>query len=167
METKMDTGKENKPSANPTTIERKSDRELVVTRTFNGPARLVFEAWTKPELIQRWWTPKSMGITFVACETDVRTGGGYRFVFSYQGSEMAFFGKYLEVIPGSRLVWSNEEGGEGGTVTTVTFEDKAGETLVLIHELYASKTALDEAMATGAIGWSAEQFDQLDSLLTM
>jgi uncharacterized protein YndB with AHSA1/START domain len=168
METKMDAGKGSKTTStmkNPTTMERKSDRELVVTRTFNGPARLVFDAWTRPELIRRWWTPKSIGITFVACEADVRTGGGYRFVFGYQGSEMAFFGKYLEVIPGSRLVWTNEEGGEGGNVTTVTFEDRGGETLVVVHELYPSKEVLDDAMSTGAIGWSAEQFEQLDDVL--
>jgi uncharacterized protein YndB with AHSA1/START domain len=168
MEEKMDAGKGSKTSTmtNPTTIERKSDRELIVTRTFNGPARLVFEAWTRPDLIKRWWTPKSMGINFVACETDARTGGSYRFVFNYQGNEMAFFGKYVEVIPGSRLVWTNEEGGEDGTLTTVTFEEKAGETLVLVHELYPSKAVLDEAMSTGAIGWSGEQFEQLDDVLT-
>lgn len=163
----MDTGKENKPAANPTTVERKSDRELVVTRTFNGPARIVFDAWTKPELIQRWWMPKSFGISFLSCENDVRTGGTYRFVFGHPASEepAAFFGKYLEVIPSSRLVWTNEEGGEGGNITTVTFEDRGGETLVVVRDLYSSKEALDDAMATGAISWSGESFEQLDGLL--
>src|ERR1700677_3312417 len=110
------------PMKNCTTVERKSERELVVTRTFNGPARIVFEAWTKPELLKRWWAPKSIGMSFVSCEVDVRTGGTYRFVFSHPASEQpaAFFGRYIEVIPNARLVWTNDEG--GGAVTTVTFE---------------------------------------------
>ena len=113
---------------NRTTVERKSERELVVTRTFNGPARIVFEAWTKPELLKRWWAPKSFGVSFLSCEADVRTGGTYRFVFGHPASEqpMAFFGRYIEVTPHSRLVWTNDEGGEGGAVTTVTFEEKGG-----------------------------------------
>lgn len=149
-----------------TTVERKSERELVVTRTFNGPAHIVFDAWTKPELIKRWWIAKSFGASFVSCEADVRTGGTYRFVFSHPSLEqpMPFFGRYVEVTPGSRLVWTNEEGDEG-SVTTVTFEQTGGETLVVIHELYPSKEALDEAMASGSISWSGEQFEQLDPLL--
>jgi uncharacterized protein YndB with AHSA1/START domain len=153
---------------NLTTVERKSDRELVVTRTFNSPARIVFEAWTKPELLQRWWTPKSFGISFVSCEADVRTGGTYRFVFRHPSSEqpIAFFGRYVEVIPPSRLVWTNDES-EDGAVTTVTFEDKAGKTLLVLHELYPSKKALDDAIASGSTGTSAagEQFEELDKLL--
>jgi uncharacterized protein YndB with AHSA1/START domain len=154
--------------SNPTTMDRKSERELVVTRTFKGPARIVFEAWTKPELIQRWWVPKSMGMAFVSCEADVRTGGGYRFVFSHPASEepAAFFGRYLDVVPPSRLVWTNEEAGDGGQVTTVTFEDKGAETLVVIHELYPSKEALDAAIDSGATGWPDEMFDQLDAFLS-
>jgi uncharacterized protein YndB with AHSA1/START domain len=155
------------PTKYATTVERKSERELVVTRSFNGPAHIVFDAWTKPELLKRWWIPKSIGMSFVSCEADVRTGGTYRFVFSHPSSEqpMAFFGKYVEVIPGSRLVWTNEEGDDDGSVTTVTFEEKGGETLVVVHELYPSKKALDDAMASGSIAWSGEQFEQLDQLL--
>src|SRR5580692_8228217 len=97
-----------------TTVKRKSDRELVVTRTFNGPARLVFEAWTKPELLKRWWVPKSVPMSLVSCEADVRVGGKYRFVFGAGGSEMAFYGRYLEVVPNARLVWTNEEDGDNG-----------------------------------------------------
>ena len=160
-------GAEHTPTMNRTTLERKSDRELVTTRTFNGPARIVFEAWTKPELLKRWWAPKSLGVVFLSCEADVRTGGTYRFVFSHPSSEqpMPFFGRYVEVTPGSRLVWTNDEGDEDGPVTTVTFEERGGETLVVIHELYLSKKALDDAMASGSISWSGEQFEQLDQLL--
>ena len=152
------------PVKKSTTVERKSDREIVVTRTFNGPARIVFEAWTKPELFKRWWVPKSMGMSLLSCEADVRVGGGYRFVFGYEGKTMAFFGKYLEVTPPSRLVWTNEEGGEGGSVTTVTFEEKDGKTLLVMSELYPSKEALDAA-GTGAQDALHETFTQLDELL--
>ena len=151
-----------------TTLERTSDRELVATRTFDGPARILFEAWTKPELIMQWWMPKAFGITFLSCETDVRTGGSYRFVFGHPASEqpMAFFGRYIEVTPPSRLVWTNEEE-EGGAVTTVTFEELDGGTKVAVHDLYPSKAALDAAIASGSSGAWPEQFDELDDLLTM
>jgi len=149
-----------------TTVERTSERELVATRTFDGPARIVFEAWTKPELIMRWWAPKSFGISFLSCETDARTGGAYRFVFGHAASEqpMAFFGRYIEVTPPSRLVWTNEED-EDGAVTTVTFQENGGKTLVVVHDLYPSKEALDGAIASGSTGGWPEQFEQLDDLL--
>jgi uncharacterized protein YndB with AHSA1/START domain len=151
---------------NRTTVERKSERELVVTRTVNGPARLVFEAWTKPELLKLWWVPKSTGMTLLSLEADVRTGGSYRFVFSHSGSEMAFFGRYIEVTPHSRLVWTNEEGGDGGAVTTVTFEEKGGKTLLVMHDLYPSKEALDAAIASGSTSdGMSETLEQLDELL--
>jgi len=152
---------------NRTTVERKSDRELIVTRTFNAPASLVFEAWTKPELLKRWWAPKSFGVFFLSCEAEVRTGGTYRFVFSHAASEqpMAFFGRYIEVTPHSRLVWTNDEDGEGGAVTTVIFEERGGETLVVMHDLYPSKEALDGAIASGSTSGFSETFEQLDELL--
>jgi uncharacterized protein YndB with AHSA1/START domain len=146
-------------------VERKSERELVVTRTVNGPARLVFEAWTKPELFKRWWVPKSLGLTLLSCELDVRVGGKYRLVFKHGDSTMEFFGTYLEVTPCSRLVWTNDEGDEAGQVTTVTFEEKGGKTLVVVHDLYPSKDALDTAMASGSTGAMPEQLDQLEELL--
>ena len=149
-----------------TSVERTSDRELVATRVVDGPAHLVFEAWTKPELIMRWWAPASFGITFLSCETDVRTGGSYRFVFGHPASEqpMAFFGRYIEVAPSSRLVCTNEEEADGA-VTTVTFEETDGRTRVVVHELYPSKAVLDEAMASGSTGAWPEQFEALDDLL--
>lgn len=153
---------------NPTTVERKSERELVVTRTFHAPARFVFEAWTKPDLIRRWWTPKSFGITFVSCEADARTGGTYRFVFSHPDFEqpMAFFGRYAEVTPHSRIVWTNEEGADG-PVTTVTLEEKDGKTLLVMTELYPSRQVLDDAIASGSTGASGapEQYELLDEVL--
>jgi uncharacterized protein YndB with AHSA1/START domain len=151
------------PMKNATTVERKSGRELVTTRTFNGPARIVYEAWTRPELFRRWWVPKSMGMTLRSCAMDVRVGGKYRLEFEPDG--MAFFGTYLEVTPHSRLAWTNEEGGEeGGPVTTVTFEERRGSTLLVMHELYPSKEALDAA-GTGAADAMGETFEQLDELL--
>jgi uncharacterized protein YndB with AHSA1/START domain len=165
----MDVGRKSEPAAmkNRTTTERKSGREVVVTRTFNGPARLVFAAWTTPELLKRWWAPKSIGISFVSCEADVRVGGTYRFVFSHPASEQpaAFFGRYLEVTPNARLVWTNEEAGEGGPVTTVTFEERGAGTLVVMHDLYPTKEALDGAIASGSMAEMGESFEQLDALL--
>jgi uncharacterized protein YndB with AHSA1/START domain len=145
-------------------VERTSDRELVVTRSINGPARLVFEAWTNPELFRRWWVPRSIPMTLEACELDVRVGGGYRLVFGYEGSTSAFFGRYLEVTPPTRLAWTNEEDG-GETITTVTFEETDGRTLVTVHDRYPSKEALDEAVASGSTAGMPEQLAQLDELL--
>ena len=155
------------PMKHPTTTERKSDRELVVTRTVNGPARLVFEAWTKPELFKRWWVPKSTEMSLLSCEMDVRVGGTYRLVFRHDAfrEPMAFFGRYIEVTPHSRLVWTNEEDEGGGQVTTVTFEERGGKTLLVVHDLYPSKEALDAAIASESTGGFTEQFEQLDELL--
>ena len=150
------------PTKNRTTVERKSEREMVVTRTINGPARIVFEAFTKSELFKRWWVPKSFGLSLLSCELDVRVGGTYRLVFSHGGSELAFFGRYIEVTPHSRLVWTNDEGGEDGAVTTVTLEETAGKTLLVLHDLYPSKEALE---ASGSTGGMSETLDQLDELV--
>jgi len=149
---------------NDTTVERESERALVVTRTFNGPARIVFEAWTQPELFKRWWVPKSAGLTLLSCEMDVRVRGGYRLVFAGNPEPIAFFGKYLEVTPHSRLSWSNDESPDGA-VTTVTFEERDGNTHVVVHDLYPSKEVLDAAIASESTGGFAEQFEQLDDLL--
>jgi uncharacterized protein YndB with AHSA1/START domain len=162
----MDATRESEPAPvkNRTTVERKSERELVVTRTFNGPARIVFDAWTKPELFKRWWVPKSIGVSLLSCDMDVRVGGKYRLVFGNDAAEpMAFYGSYLEVTPHSRLVWSNDEGGDSGAVTTVTFEEKGGKTLLVMRDLYPSKEALDAA--SGSEGAMPETFEQLDDLL--
>jgi len=157
---------ESKPSAvkNRTTVERTSDREVTVTRTVNGPARIVFEAFTKAELLKRWWVPKSLGMKLLSCEVDARVGGKYRLVFDASPEPAAFFGTYVEVKPYSRLAWTNDEGGAGGPVTTVTFEEQGGKTLVVLRETHPSKEALDAA-GTGAVEAMVETFDQLDELL--
>lgn len=150
---------------NRTTVERTSDREVVVTRTFDAPAPLVFEAWTKPELFEQWWVPRSIGMTLRSCELDVRTGGKYRLVFGDDpANPMAFFGTYLDVVPNQRIVWTNEESGADGSVTTVTFEEKNGKTTLVLSELYPTKEALDAA-GTGAQEAMHETFGQLDELL--
>jgi len=148
-----------------TTVQKKSDREVVVTRTFDAPARLVFDAWSRPELFKKWWVPRSMGMTLSSCEMDVRTGGKYRLVFGDDpANPMAFFGKYLEVVPDKRIVWTNEESGDAGSVTTVTLEERDGKTLLVLTELYPTKEALDAA-GTGAQEVMNETFGQLDELL--
>lgn len=152
---------------NSTTVDRKSERELVVTRSFDAPARLVFQAWTTPELFTRWWVPKSSGVSLLSSAMDIRTGGTYRLEFSHPRAPqpLAFFGRYLEVTPSSRMVWTNDESGEGGAVTTVTFEERDGKTLVVLSDLYPTKQALDDAIASGSTSGFDEQFAQLDAIL--
>jgi uncharacterized protein YndB with AHSA1/START domain len=148
---------------NRTTVDRASDRELVVTRSFDAPAHLLFEAWTTPDLFARWWSPRSMGMPILSCEMDARTGGTYRLKFGQDDSgSWEFFGKYIEVIPNERIVWTNEES-EVGALTTVTFEEKGGHTLLTLSELYPSKEALEAER--GAEDALPEQFEQLDALL--
>jgi len=166
----MEARRESEPATmknikNPTTVERKSEREVVVTRTFDAPARIVFEAWTKPELFKRWWIPKSFPITLLSCEMDVRVGGTYRLLFSHPASPepKAFFGTYTEVAPPARLAWTNDEEGGGGAVTTVTFEEKGGKTHLVLHDLHPSKDALDGAL--GSYDGMRETLDQLAELL--
>ena len=149
------------PTQNRTTVERKSECELVVTRTVNAPAHIVFEAWTNADIFRRWWVPKSYGLNLVSCEMDVRVGGQYRLGFLHEGSTMEFFGTYLEVTPGERLVWTNDEGDEGQTITTVTFDETDGKTLLVVHDLFPSKDAVD----TGSTGAMPEVLDQLEELL--
>ena len=151
---------------NPTTTERKSDRELVVSRTIDAPPRLVFDAWTRPELFRRWWVPKSAPVSLLSCEMDARAGGTYRLVFAFGAQTMEFFGTYLEVTPCSRLAWTNDEGGaEAAAITTVTFEERDGRTLLTLHDLHPSKEALDAAIASGATDGTSESWDQLDELV--
>lgn len=155
------------PTKNRAAVERRSERELVVTRTINGPARLVFEAWTRPELFKRWWVPKAAPISLISCELDVRVGGKYRLLFGINGSpqQMEFFGRYIEVTPHSRIVWTNDEGEEEGAISTVTFEESGGQTRVVVHDLYPSKEALESAIASGSTEGMPEQLEQLAELV--
>jgi uncharacterized protein YndB with AHSA1/START domain len=150
---------------NATSVERKGDRELVVTRTLDAAPRIVFKAWSDPELFRKWWVPEGAPMTLLSCDMDVRTGGNYRLEFGVDGQSTEFFGKYLDVVPGERIVWTNDESDEEGAVTTVTFEDQDGKTLLTFHELYPTREALEEAM-TGAAAALPTQLDQLDQLLS-
>lgn len=164
----MDAKRDNQPSTtkNRTTVEPKSDREVVITRTFDAPARIVFRAWTTPELFRQWWVPKSMPLALLSYEADIRTGGSYRLVFDVDGTKtMAFFGKYIEVTPHSKIVWTNDESGEDGAISTVTLEEKGGQTLLVLHELYRTKEARDAGLASGAYDGMNETFGQLDDVL--
>lgn len=148
---------------NETKFEQKSDREMVITRTFNASARIVFEAWTKAEVMRRWWVPQSTGIKLLACEMDVRTGGSYRFVFDAKPEPMAFFGRYVEVSPYTRLVWTNDEGGDAGQFSTLTLEDHGDTTRIVLHEVYPTAEAFEAGK--GAYDGMGESFDQLDAVL--
>jgi len=152
-------------SGGKTNVVRTSGREIVVKRTFNAVPRIVYEAWSKPELFSRWWVPKSMPVPLRACELDVRTGGKYRLEFGHDADNtFTFYGKYLDVVPQARMVWTNDEGAEGA-VTTVTFEEQGGKTLLTYREVYPSDEALDEALAEGGPSGLPEQFDQLEAFL--
>lgn len=165
----MDARRSSQPGTpkNRMSVERRSERELVVTRTVDAAPRVVFEAWTRGELFRQWWVPKSFGLTLLSCELDVRAGGTYRLVFRHPDAAepMAFHGSYLQVSPPSRLVWTNEEAGGNGQVTTVTFEERAGQTRLVVHDLYPSEEALDEDIRSGSTNWNDETFDQLDELV--
>jgi uncharacterized protein YndB with AHSA1/START domain len=154
------------PPKHRATVEQKSERELVITRLFDSPAHLVFAAWTKPEIFKQWWVPKSCGLSLLSCELDVRAGGKYRLLYNIGVAEpMAFYGRYLDVIPDARISWTNEEAGDAGQITTVTFEDVGDQTRIVHHELFPNKDALDEARASGSEAGMIEAFDQLGDLL--
>ena len=164
----MNAGKDSEsgPTPNPTTVEPRSEREIVVTRTFDAPARIVFQAWTTPALFRRWWVPRSMPLALLSYEADIRTGGSYRLVFDVDGTRtMAFFGTYIEVTPHSRIVWTNDESGEDGAVTTVTLEEAGDRTRMVLHELYRSREVRDAALASGSYDGMGETFGQLDEVL--
>ncbi|MFD1189240.1 SRPBCC domain-containing protein [Phenylobacterium conjunctum] len=154
----MDPAKPN----HPTTVSRKGDREVVVSRLFDAPVQAVFDAWANPELFRQWWAPKSMGAVITACEIDARTGGGYRITFGEGADAMTFFGRYLEVTPPLRLVWTNEEG-EDGPVTTVTFEADGERALLTMSEAYPGPVP-EDALA-GQQAMAGEQLGQLEALL--
>jgi uncharacterized protein YndB with AHSA1/START domain len=154
---------------NTTTMDLKSDRELLITRTFNAPARIVFDAWTKAELVKRWWAPKSHGVSIAECNADVRVGGSYRYVLRPQeGDDIAFSGKYTEITPHSRLVYTQifePMRDAGAVIVTITFEEQGGKTRLVSHELYPSKEAREAALGSGMEHGMRETLDQLDELV--
>ena len=152
------------PPEHATVVERIGDRELTVTRVFNAPPRIVFQAWTQAELFRRWWVPKSFPVKLLSIEMDARVGGGYRLEFGTDQGSAAFFGTYLEVVPPSRLVWTNDEEHGAGAITTVTFTEVDGRTRVVVHDTHPSKEALEEGM--GSYQGMPETFDQLSEVLT-
>jgi uncharacterized protein YndB with AHSA1/START domain len=151
----------------PTSMERTSEKEIVITRSFRAPAHIVFDAWTKPELVRRWWAPASRGVTLVQCDADLRPGGTYRYVLARGKAErFVFFGKYLEIVRPTRLVYTQSfEPVPGEAVVTVSFEERDGSTMLVSHELYPSKDALDGALASGMEDGMRETFEQLDELV--
>jgi uncharacterized protein YndB with AHSA1/START domain len=158
----------NERTRNQTTVERRSDRELVVTRKLNAPARVVFDAWTKPELLKRWWAPRSLGVTLFSCESDVRVGGRYRYAFGRDPENpMVFSGTYTEVSPPGRLVLTQvfEQMPSGEAIVTVTFDERDGKTQVVLHQLFPSKQALDGAIASGMEKGMRETYEQLEELV--
>jgi uncharacterized protein YndB with AHSA1/START domain len=154
---------------NETTMERTSDRELVVTRMFNGPAHIVFDAWTRPELLKRWWAPKSVGVSLFECESDLRVGGTYRYAFGRDPpNPEVFSGRYMEVSPSSRLVLTQlyeRMRNAGEAVVTATFEESEGKTRLTLHQLFPNKKALEGAIASGMEHGMRETLDQLDALV--
>jgi uncharacterized protein YndB with AHSA1/START domain len=159
---------------NETTLELRGDREIVITRDFNGPARIVFEAWTKPELVRRWWAPAGRGVAVASCEADVRAGGGYRYVLRLNnGNHFAFSGTYSEVAPYSRLVYTEifeptaggASPGEPGVIVTVTFDERGGKTHLISHSLCPSPQVRDAIIASGMEQGMRETMDQLDELV--
>jgi len=167
----MDARKSSKPlnrTANQTAMELTSDLEIVITRTFNGPPRIVFEAWTRPELVRRWWAPKALGVSVVSIDADVRVGGRYRYVLQRGdgGGEVAFSGTYREVAPPSRLVYTQAfEPYPDEVIITITLTERDGQTDFVSHELWPSKEIRDMAMSTGMEKGMRMTMDQLDELV--
>jgi len=154
---------------NATQVERLSDRELIIRRTFQARPHIVFGAMTRPELFKRWFAPQAMGATFVDCMFDVRVGGTYRYVFGRPGEpSAAFSGTYREVIDGKRLVYTQifePRVADGEGVITATFEVQGTATRFTQRELYPSKAVLDFALSSGMERGMRETLEQLETLV--
>jgi uncharacterized protein YndB with AHSA1/START domain len=157
------------PTQKRTILERRSDRELVLTRTIHGPARLVFDAYTKPELLKRWWAPASMGVSMFSCEIDPRVGGRYRYAYGRDPKQqMAFSGTFTEVVPHERLVCTSlfeQMPAAGEAIVTTTFTERDGKTVVVLHQLFPSKQVMDGAIAAGMENGMRITMDQLEELV--
>ncbi len=148
-------------------LERTSDTTLVITRTLRAPPAIVFEAWTNPDYVRRWWAPLSRGVTLTECDADLRPGGEYRYVLTRGKERFAFYGKYLEITPPSRLVYTQifEPFPDAEARITVSFEADGGYTRLVSREVYPSKVALDGALHSGMEDGARETFQQLDELV--
>jgi uncharacterized protein YndB with AHSA1/START domain len=156
-------------AVNRTTVERTSDRELVISRTFEARARIVWDAWTRPELLKRWWAPRSLGVTLFSCEVDLRVGGRYRYVFGHTPEHaMAFSGTFTEIVACARLVCTQlfePMASAGEAIVAATFEERDGRTRVVQRALYPSKQSLDGAIASGMEKGARATFEQLEELV--
>jgi len=155
-----------------TSMELRDDRDVVIARTFNAPARLVYDAWTKPEFVRRWWAPRSHGVSLVVCDADIRVGGAYRYVMRKDGDgadgDIGFSGRYVELTPHSRIVLTQifePMADAGEVVITVSFDEVDGQTHLVSQERYPSKEARDAAVGAGMEQGMRESMDQLEALV--
>lgn len=156
-----------------TTLRLEGDREIVIERTFNAPARIVFDAWSQPELVERWWAPRSRGVAVVQIVATVRTGGSYRYVLSHRDRQFAFSGAYIEVTPPARLVYTQifepaaggAQPGDAEIVVTVTFDERDGRTRVRSHTQCLSAEVRDGIIASGMEHGMRETMEQLEELV--
>jgi uncharacterized protein YndB with AHSA1/START domain len=149
-----------------TTLTTPSDREVAMTRVFDAPRELVFEAWTSPEHVPHWLLGPE-GWEMPVCEIDLRPGGSWRYVWrKADGTEMEMEGDFNEVAPPERIVNTERWGGDWPeTVNTVTFTEENGRTTVTITVLYPSQEARDAAIGTGMVDGASESFARLDERL--
>jgi len=150
-------------------VSTPSDREIALTRAFDAPRRVVFDAFTKPELIKRWLLGPD-GWTMPVCEVDLRAGGRYRYVWhkASTGHEMGVSGTFREVAPPERIVHTekfDEAWYEGEAVITTTFEEKAGKTTVIMTMLHQSREIRDAILKTGMERGVARSYDRLEEIL--
>ena len=145
-----------------------TDRDVVVTRTIDAPARIVFEAWSKPEHIKRWFGPAPYPVTMA--EMDFRVGGRYRFAMTDpKGRQMTpFGGEYLEIIPNEKIVFTDafELPGAEEMVMTVTFDEQDGKTTVTVRTTFANLAQKATHVGAGMVEGLSLALEQLDTLVT-
>jgi uncharacterized protein YndB with AHSA1/START domain len=145
-----------------------SDREIHMTRLFDAPRQLVFEAMTKPEHVRRWWGCLSEGYSVTVCEIDLRVGGAWRFVGrGPTGEYPAFYGVYREIAPPERLVYTEvfEPFPDAESIVTTVFTEENGKTRVDITALYPSMDVRDTVINTGMAEGAALSYDRLEDLV--
>jgi uncharacterized protein YndB with AHSA1/START domain len=147
------------------TLTLPSDREIVMTREFKAPARTLFEVWTKPEHVRKWYAVR--GTTMTVCEIDLRVGGAWRWVITRPGLEVAFSGVFREIDPPHRLqrteVFEAMPGAE--SLVTFTFDEKDGQTTLTMNMLFKSKQDRDVCLRSGMELGVKECFQRIDELV--